>query len=87
MHYLFALIFPAIYILLLLFFLFNSGAGHDWGTGAMVVLAMPLGGIGLLLEWFFPHSGLILSVPFLGLLQYFLIGLLIGKKIEQKRVL
>ena len=73
-----------IYIVLNVFFFLNSGAGHDWGTGAMVLISIPLGLLALLLESLFPNSGFVLLAPVLGFLQYLIIGYVLGRKGDRR---
>jgi len=84
-RYFLPIIFVAIYIALELFFLVNSGAGHGWGTGAMVIITLPLGLIALALELALPQFGLILLLPVLGLVQYVILGYVVGILIGRKK--
>lgn len=81
-RYIFSVAFVIAYIVLAAFLVVNSGAGHDWGTGALVVLSFPLGLIALGLDYLLPNSGVILLFPFFGLLQYCLIGYFVGRRFE-----
>ncbi len=80
------IIFPVAYLVAVVISLFNSGAGHDWGTGALVILSLPLGALGLLLEWLFPNAGLILLLPLFGFLQYVFIGYFVGCWLDRRSV-
>jgi hypothetical protein len=73
-----------IYILLNVLFLFNSGAGHDWGTGAMFLISMPLGLLAVLFESLFPHSGFIVLAPALGFFQYLILGYVLGIRADRR---
>ena len=73
------------YLALLILLFLNSGAGHDWGTGAYVISTFPLGLISLALDYSFPHHDLILMLPFLGFVQYCLIGYFVGRWIEKRQ--
>jgi hypothetical protein len=73
-----------IYIILSVLFLFNSGAGHDWGTGAIVVISIPLGLLALLFEALFPNNGFVLLAPVLGFFQYLIIGYILGRKGDRR---
>ena len=75
-----------IYIALELFFLVNSGAGHGWGTGAMVIITFPTGLIALAADDAFPRYRFVLALPVLGLLQYMIVGYVIGRRIENRRI-
>lgn len=81
-RYIFSLVFAIGYIILAAFFVANSGAGHDWGTGALVVLSFPLGLIALGLDYLLPNSGVIVLFPFLGFIQYCIIGYFVGRRFE-----
>ena len=80
------IIFPIVYLAALALSLFNSGAGHGWGTGAMVILSLPLGSLSLVLEWLFPNAGLILLIPLFGFLQYMLIGYFVGSRLDRRTI-
>lgn len=79
-----AIVLAIMYVLLLVFFVLNSGAGHDWGTGAFYILSFPLGLAGIGLDILWPDKGLLLLSPVLGLFQYGLIGYMVGRKLEPK---
>lgn len=64
----------------------QRGVGHDWRTGALVILSLPLGSLSLLLEWLFPNTGLILLLPLFGFLQYAFIGYLVGSRLDERSV-
>ena len=73
-----------IYIVLNLFFLLNSGAGPDWGTGAIVLIGIPLGLLALLFESLFPNSGFVLLAPVLGFFQYLILGYFLGLRADRR---
>jgi len=79
-----AIFFPIIYLIILIICVFNSGAGHDWGTGALLIASFPLGLIPLGLDVVFPKQEFILLCPLLGLFQYILIGYWLGRRIDRK---
>jgi hypothetical protein len=81
----FAVAFGLGYILLLVVFFLSSGAGHDWGTGAMVACSMPAGLIAIGLYYLFPSSGLGVLFPILGLLQWIMIGYFIGRFLDKRK--
>ena len=76
------LIFATIYLVLGVIFVLNSGAGHDWGTGAYVIISLPLGLIALALEYTSPNKGFVYLLRFLGLIQYLVLGYLLGARLE-----
>lgn len=83
---LYAFIFPVCYIILMVFFLFNSGAGHDWGTGALFIASLPLAAIAIAFDSIFPGMGFDLLFPLLGLVQYVAIGYAIGAWVDRRSV-
>jgi hypothetical protein len=85
-RYLLPIIFPVAYLAAAVILIFNSGAGHDWGTGALLILSLPLGVLGFLLEWLLPHSGLIVLFPLFGFLQYIYIGYFVGSWLDGRSV-
>jgi hypothetical protein len=86
-RYLFAILLPIVYIAVSVIFVLNSGAGHDWGTGALLILSLPLGAVSLALEYLFPKYGLITLFPLFGILQYVLVGYFLGGWLEKRRVI
>ena len=68
---------------LLVFFVVNSGAGHGWGTGALVTSSMPLGLLAIGADAIFPNYGLGWLFPILGLVQWLGIGYMIGKRMDR----
>lgn len=81
-RHVFSSVFAIAYLVLAAFFVVNSGAGHDWGTGAFVVLSFPLGLVALGLDYLLPNTGVIVLFPFLGFIQYWLIGYFVGRRCE-----
>ncbi len=77
-------LFVACYLLLAGLFVVYSGAGHDWGTGAMVIMTLPLGLVALVLDYGFPNQGFVLFLPILGLLQYLVLGYWLGRRADKK---
>jgi hypothetical protein len=78
------IIFCVLYIALSIVLVLNSGAGHDWGTGAFFILSFPLGLVGLGLEVLFPNRGLMMLCPLFGLIQYGVIGYWLGRRSDDK---
>ena len=69
--------------MLLLIFLLNSGTGHGWGTGAYVIVSLPLGLVALGLEYLSPGNGFIFLLPILGLIQFGAVGYLTGRRMDR----
>lgn len=83
-RYTFAVAFATIFLVSLIIFFFNSGAGHGWGTGALFIISLPLGAIPFGLEEMFPNYGFALLFPVFGLTQYIILGYWVGRWFEKK---
>jgi hypothetical protein len=84
--FVFPIIFVAGYILILMIGAFNSGGAHDLGTGLIVIVSLPLGAIGLILESYMPNFGLIILSPIFGCLQYVFLGYFMGRHVDRRSV-